>query len=207
MVILKRRKTVKPIPFWKKLGFDSEQEFQINEWLKELKNHGLVGEINYQPSSIRLNDELIIHIPVEGKIKPKKQVILKKHDYTPDFEITAKNSLFEPVMEHLGKVFKSDKSTIILEVKPDTHDLKLQDSHGSTRLFTSRTQPCVYEKFGIFVNLVTPNILFSSTFVPTSLMDDFYYKKTFKHKGVLIHQGQSKVPFMVQDINEFIKTL
>ena len=48
---MRRSRTKKDEPFWKKLGFDSEQEYQINEWLLELKSKGLVTEINYQPRS------------------------------------------------------------------------------------------------------------------------------------------------------------
>ena len=157
-----RRKIDKVIPFWKKLGFDSEQEYQVNEWLLELKEKGLVGEINYQPSSIRLNEELIVSIP-NGLKKPKKLSILKKHDYTMDFEITCSELLYDAVKGTHSRLFRSDDSKVRLEVKPDSTALKLVDSHGSTRLFTSRTQPWVYEKFGIFVNLCTPNILFSNT--------------------------------------------
>ena len=197
----------KPISFWEKLGFDSEQEYQINEWLLELQKVGLVGEINYQPASIRLNEELTISIPIDGKNKPKKHVILKKHDYTADFEIVTVNELFGAVKGIHSKLFRSDKDKVVLEVKPDSTLLKLIDSHGSTRLFTSRTQPWVYEKFGIFVNLVTPNILFSSTFVPKSLVDSFYYKKALVRKGKLIKKGDSKVTWKLKTVEEFIEEL
>ena len=196
----------KVIPFWKKLGFDSEQEYQVNEWLLELKEKGLVGEINYQPSSIRLNEELIVSIP-NGLKKPKKLSILKKHDYTMDFEITCSELLYDAVKGTHSRLFRSDDNKVRLEVKPDSTALKLVDSHGSTRLFTSRTQPWVYEKFGIFVNLCTPNILFSNTFVPKSLVDNFYYKKAIAKKGKLIRKGDSKVTWEIRTVEQFINNL
>lgn len=196
----------KAVPYWKEYGFDSEQEYYVSCWLNELEEVGLVSDITYQPSQITLNEE-ISFITKEGRKKPVKQILLKKHIYTPDFEFIADDRLVGVVMEPHDKLLRGLTNRVVIEVKPDLPNLKLIDTTGSTRLFTSRTQPWVWEKHSKWVNLITPNILFSKTFVPKAVWDDFFYKKGVVKGKQFKVKGDPKVEWKVRTIDEYLEIL
>lgn len=193
-------------PYYKGLGFDSEQEYWISLWLNELKDRGLIYSIDYQPEAFILNNEISLPT-VNAKGKPTKKVVLKKHVYTADFKIECDSKLISSLLALSNTVFKSEGNSVYIEVKADTIDCKLIDTTNMTRLFTSRTQPWVYDKFGIYVNLLTPFSLFRDTFVPKKVLDYYYYKKSLVTNKKVAKKGDCKVEYELLTINEFLEKL
>jgi hypothetical protein len=200
------KKTKKDVPYYKTLGFDSGQEYWISLWLNELKDKGLIYSIDYQPEAFVLNDEISLPT-LNAKGKPAKKVVLKKHVYTADFKIECATRLVSSLLSLSNTVFKSEGNTVYIEVKADTIDCKLIDSTNMTRLFTSRTQPWVYNKFGIYVNLLTPFSLFRDTFVPKKVLDYYYYKKSLVTKKKMAKKGDCKVEYELRDLETFLNRI
>ena len=91
-----------------------------------------------------------------------------------------------------------------IEVKADR-----RDDYNTERFFLSRTQPEMFEKFNIYVNLVKPLTLFKNSFVPKALMNEFYYKKdVYIGKGdtkkLKARIGDKKHKFDYRTLEEFV---
>lgn len=131
------------------MEFDSKEEQWFSWWLDELKERGYIFQYD-RADSLALSEA-------------HKELKLRAHEYTPDFSVCwnigalKKLNLNIPTMYWVGEYGEWDLATI--EVKPSF------DAHNMTRLF-KLNQKWVYQKYGIYVELVIPEKLFEKTFCP-----------------------------------------
>jgi hypothetical protein len=182
---------------FKKLGFASKEELIMNEYFLELKVNGYIKDFITQPEAFQLYDGVKAKFfkTVELKTKTKvifskKQYILNPHIYTADFKIIWESKLlgkmlgiferlsFDKTFLFLPQISKNRNLTSFIEVKPSW------DQNNMTRMFSHRTQPWIYEKFGVYVQLIKPYELMKDTFIPNSIRHELYYKKNTKTKKV-----------------------
>lgn len=151
------------------MHFDSKEEQWFSWWLDELRGKGFVSE--YQRS---------VSIPL---FEANKELKLRAHEYTPDFLI----SWSPGAINGLKLDWKKDRPNLSeVEIKPSF------DAHNMTRLF-KLNQKWVYQKYGIYIELVIPEKLFEKTFCP----DRFKYTDSGK--------GLRKLKQSYLNIDEYIK--
>lgn len=148
---------------------DSSEEIAMLQWLWELKEKNYVQLID-RCYSFKLSDAVKIDYKEKKQLKTKsKEVIkqldvLREHVYTPEFRVEWGNSFLLKSKENPNGLFYNrdiDRGSLItyFEVKPKF------DQNNMSRLFKIN-QKWMYDKHGIFVNLVIPEKLFKETFTP-----------------------------------------
>jgi len=166
----KREKMKNTTGSYKGIEYESLEELAMLQWLYELKNAGYIHSIkrakSYLLCSSLVNDYAL---QLKTKSKPMQQTILHGHSYTPEFEVEweSKASKFVDLLKTdskceaplLGFYGGVNKIVTYIEVKP------VWDQNNMERLFKVN-QKWMWEKHGIFVNLVKPQLLFQETFTP-----------------------------------------
>lgn len=155
---------------------DSDEEVLCLMWLEELMQAGYVQKIE-RAETYSLFDGLTNVYEQEKQLKTKvttvekRQVLLSAHEYTPEFIVRwtpkAVNTIlwehYKDVNEKFDKqlIYRqlSDSPVTYIEVKPS------YDQNNMTRLFKIN-QKWMYEKWGIYINLVQPEQLCHETFTP-----------------------------------------
>ncbi len=156
------------------MNFDSKEELYFSWYLEELQEAGYID--NWAEAKTYQLGEKIVNTYTEQlktKTKEKEQTILNGCEYTPDFQINwnekAKNIFIDIWnIKHIKKnldlllayetIDKIDRYTII-EIKPNF------DQNNMTRL-NGINRKWMYQKYGIFVNLVKVPDIFKDTFTP-----------------------------------------
>lgn len=178
------------------MKFDSDEEEYFSWWLDELKKKSFIKEYIRNHKSLPLSDMISVQYGNKGKTT----TLLSDHVYTTDFIITVDkySGLFAdqgnlPVSPNSRSVFmliseKPGSKHYHIEVKPDF------DSNNMTRLFRLN-QKWVYQKHGIYTNLVKVPSLFKKTFVPQKYMFTPVKKKPrkFKYEVLTCSQYVEKV--------------
>lgn len=149
------------------MHFDSKEEQWFSWWLDELKERGFIKWYQ-RADTFRLSDA-------------NKELKLRVHEYTPDFMVDWTEEGLK-----LAIIKPTDGNTSIVEIKPSF------DAHNMTRLF-KLNQKWVYDKTGIYIELVIPEKLFERTFCP----DRFRYTDSGK--------GLRKLKQSYLNIDEYIK--
>lgn len=151
--------------------YDSKEELYFHWYVEELIQAELVNSYILQPDSFVLFNELKGNFIKRLKTKVKYQAkrFIGEHVYTPDGLIQWNKSAIEKgVCQILTDEYKLDKKIpficnsdlkTYIEIKP------IFDYHNMTRAFTIN-QKWVYDKHGIYVQLVKPDTIFKSTFTP-----------------------------------------
>jgi len=182
----------------------SKEEEYMKIYFEELLEAGIISKIIYQPTPFSLFGKITYML--EKKLKTKSNFISKTlindHIYTSDFkviwnkEIPVSSKFHRDMMDVPCELppFLSHNNECWIEVK------SWWDNNNMTRLFTSRTQPWVYQKFGIYVNLIKVPDIFKETFIPTKILDDFYYKVG----GKKFNKGDKKYKFEYRTLNEYL---
>lgn len=172
----------------KKSDFDSNEEYITFLYFKELKDAGIVKQIIIQPPALMLFKGLkkkfykIKHLKTKTKIEyQKKQFLINPHEYTADLKIYWANNIniIQPIYllelnNNIPFIYHTNDNNerfSYFEIKPKF------DHHNMTRLFTSRTQPWVYQLSHIYVQLIKPYDLMKSTFVPKLVLTNLFYKR------------------------------
>jgi hypothetical protein len=190
----------------------SFEEWLIFLYLEELKGNGFIDEIIFQPKPFELTDEVPRKfykekVDKKGNIKrvyTKKQNLLNKHIYTPDYKVIwaeKADGIFEQDTTrselNLNIPFISNSMHTInsyLEVKAEW------DKNNMTRMFTSHIQPYVYWKYDEYVQLVKPYDLFKETFVPKKAMEYMVYKVKTKYYNI----GDKKFKWRYKTLEEYL---
>lgn len=167
----KRKELRNKVGSYRGIKYESLEEMAILQWLFELKGARYIKSIKRAPSFL-LSDGLINHYAEQLKTKsrPAQQTLLQGHSYTPEFivEWEAKG-IQKFVWSGKGKfehLFIADAASYTyIEVKPPF------DRNNTERAF-KLNQKWMWQKHGIFVNLVKTSQLFPRTFTPEE------YKKT-----------------------------
>lgn len=158
---------------YKGLEWESFEELAFLYWAYELKNQGCIKSIQ-RAESYLLSDSLThdFVVNLKTKSKPATELLLHGHSYTPEFVIQwdkrAIGHIFDTLHsqhKHCCHLIAQPHGTLlgeyfsIIEVKP------LWDQNNMERLFKVN-QKWMWQKYGIFVNLVKPQDLFQRTFTP-----------------------------------------
>lgn len=154
------------------IKFDSKEEEYFHWYLQELVNEGYIHKIDVNPQSFDLSDPVKVKIQVHKQQKNKTKVIDKDATlvsgkiYTPDFEIIWTPKAIgvvigseKDLLEKRVPFFANSKLYSCIEIKP------AYNMHNMTRHFETN-QAWVYNKWGVFVQKIVPQLLFQSTFTP-----------------------------------------
>jgi hypothetical protein len=180
----------------------SQEEFFMQEYFKELQEAGFIKEIIYQPEPIILSEKVIVNKIIKLKTKEKvvEKTLINQHVYTPDFEIhfNGSNKLHKSInnifYEEIPLMF-SDSFISLIEVKSNSHF-----DNNMKRHFTSALQPWVYQRHNLFVNLIEVPKIFEKSFIPKSILPEFFYKvNTKKNK-----KNDPKFNWKYHTLNEYL---
>jgi len=148
---------------------DSSEEISFLMWLHELKDLGYITKIE-RSISFELSQALKMPYKENKALKTKTKVVdknldvLREHVYTPEFQVCWHTNKFTKDPSNLTGLFFSrtlffEDPIMLFEVKPKF------DQNNMSRLFKIN-QKWMWDKHGIFVNLVIPEKLFKETFTP-----------------------------------------
>ncbi len=172
-------------------GVVKDNEYFVEEYLKELKEYNIILDYKCQPRTYRLAEDLNEIIVKSGKNQENNVVLNKlvsKRDYTPDFEITwNKDSkyLHKFIRPFYNYMERSNKYPFILSdfFLKDVNDIATikdlanrdlisiietkssYDFNNMTRLF-ELNQSQMYEHHKLYVNLIKVPDIFKKTFTP-----------------------------------------
>jgi len=193
-------KAKKEQQYYNGIAVDSQEEIMTIMYIEELIEAGYVKKLE-RAESIRLSERLenkytqVVEMKTKTKEVEKNQVLLEEHIYTPEFKITWSQAGSELFVDSLvGSTGKLNKPFIkvygydtFIEVKPEF------DQNSMERLFKIN-QKWVWDKHGVYINLVKPLKLFEKTFVPKK------YLLTATGKPRVIH-----IP--IRSLEDYLKTL
>lgn len=162
----------KRIGMYRGVYFDSAEEHSMLQWLFELKDLGYIRLIR-RAESYLLSEALVSSfvIPLKTTSRQGQQTLLQAHSYTPEFYIEwnqqrARDKLIWMIGEgtrfdkpFIAQTSREGKCFSVVEVKPSF------DFHNSTRAFMLNMK-WMWQKHGIFVNLIKKDKLFERTFTP-----------------------------------------
>jgi len=180
------------------LKLDSDEEMYFYWWLKELKERGFIKHIELQPSPFSLSESLKSSYIEQLKTKEKtsSEELMPKHIYTADvFIIWTEYALnkFTTLIDSKIKKTSSRSMQFIISQKNDKGDIysfvevkPSFDQNNMTRL-AKLNQKWVYEKHGIYVNIVIPEKHFNKSFTPARYFFTNKSKvaRTIKYKNVI----------------------
>ena len=200
-------------------NFDSTEEYWIYLYLLELQEAEYIKSFECQPRSFELFKGLPKKFYILKQLKTKiskkyskKQHLINPHLYTADFSIIWNLEKIKNILcQDINNIeFKKD-IPFFSEIFPDPDNMVYNgisyfevkakfDRNNATRLFTSRTQPWIWQKFRIYIQLIIPEILFKQTFIPKELLPEFYYKKN----GKGYKKGDKKFKWDYKSLKEYI---
>ena len=170
-----KNKNAKEIPFdidGKTYMLDSQEEWCMFNWIKEMKERGLLLDYVYQPPHWELTPKFDYEPfpPVDvkkrgGKVERKMKFLMHPHVYTADFTLTfdARNL---KLMEYLSQVFKlrcddvkDGKMTLVVDVKGTFM------SNDGGRSF-SINQKLMMSVHNVYVRKFVPKVAFKKLGVP-----------------------------------------
>lgn len=170
-----KNKNAKEIPFdidGKTYMLDSQEEWCMFNWIKEMKERGLLLDYVYQPPHWELTPKFDYEPfpPVDvkkrgGKVERKMKFLMHPHVYTADFTLTfdARNL---KLMEYLSQVFKlrcddvkDGKMTLVVDVKGTFM------SNDGGRSF-SINQKLMMSVHNVYVSKFVPKVAFKKLGVP-----------------------------------------
>jgi hypothetical protein len=171
------------------IPFESDSELYILYWLLELKAKGFIESIERAPE-MQLSPGLSNNYTKETVLKTKTkqeskfQSLLEPHFYTPEFKVIWVSPISDKIIWDISKLGTEKCNALIIgksiqsvreldeviqsyltyiEVKP------VHDFHNMTRAFRIN-QKWMWEKRGIYINLLQPDLLFKSTFTPQTYL-------------------------------------
>ena len=170
-----KNRNAKEIPFdidGKTYMLDSQEEWCMFNWIKEMKERGLLLDYVYQPPHWELTPKFDYEPfpPVDvkkrgGKVERKMKFLMHPHVYTADFTLTfdARNL---KLMEYLSQVFKlrcddvkDGKMTLVVDVKGTFM------SNDGGRSF-SINQKLMMAVHNVYVSKFVPKVAFKKLGVP-----------------------------------------
>ncbi len=159
----KPKPTIYDVHVGETFTLDSIEEYDFYHWVLEGYENGLIDSYNYHIRSYELIPKQTYEVLKQLKTKTKTitKTLLRPHEYTPDFEINLSDRFYE---------LFGDKTCLTkiphVANNPLTLDIKGQfQRNGGARSFTI-DRKLMYEKYGIYIFKVVPDVLFKETYVP-----------------------------------------
>lgn len=187
--------------YYNGIQVDSTEEEMMVMYFEELIEAGYVEKLE-RAQTYPLSERLlncytqVVQMKTKAKEVEKQQVLLEEHVYTPEFMI---NWTYAGATLFVDRILKNSTKKLdapfigsyktLIEVKPGF------DQNNMTRLFKIN-QKWMWQRYGLFVNLVQPHKLFEETFTPKA------YLTTPTGKQRVIHW---KVRTLEQYVNSLIK--
>lgn len=173
---------------YRNIPYDSLEELAFLQWAFELKEAGYIKSIE-RSESFLLSDPMQINYAqqLKTKSKPMSQHIMAGHSYTPEFRIVWYKKALDKIVQPLAhEKFENLFLGVIEDPKPSNMtfrtyvEIKPQfDFHNGTRMFTIN-QKWMWQRHGIYVNLVKCPELFAKTFTPK----EYLVTKTGKQRNI-----------------------
>ena len=176
--------------YYNGIAVDSQEEVMMIMWLEELIEAGYAERLERAETyslSERLEREYAVEqqLKTKSKIVTKREILLEDHVYTPEFRVKWSQKAMRVFIDYVYSPYKVNKSllrfstkggelTTIVEVKPNF------DQNNMTRLFKIN-QKWMWQRYGLFVNLVQPHKLFEETFTPKAWLVNSSGKKRVIH--------------------------
>lgn len=178
------------------LGFknDSMSEKWTLMWLECLQNEGFIENIT-RADNFHLTNAIYkkYHDVLKTKVNIKEEPLLQSSSYTPDFEfdVTSKGqklSLFKEI-DTTERCFKRNDFTFITQNNHCIVEVKGTKFGGKNSTLSEFVykQKFTYNKYGIYVNLVTPDKLFPLSFSPPPFLLTNITKKARKIRFKVVH--------------------
>lgn len=153
---------------------DSKEEGYFIDYLEELKDFKIVKSYKRAKSFNLINPvEREYSIEKKDKLEFKKFKLLNEHIYTPDFEIEFSKSILgfmegeyglsSSIKDKNKTIFVGSEKIAFVEIKAD------YVNSNELRCFKIN-QKLLYEKYGIYVNLIQIPKLFKHTFTPVTYL-------------------------------------
>ncbi len=176
------------------MEYHSWEEEIFHQWLLELQDRKIISNIE-KPASLVLSEA----VPI--KIGNKEVNLLNEHIYTGDFKFKTddyRKAFTLDLFQHLGysKISPNERKKYCLygqEYNPTIYHIEVKgnyDNNNMTRLF-GLNQKWIYQRYGIYYNLVKVPKIFEKTFTPEA------YLKTATGKD-------RKINFKVKLIDEYL---
>lgn len=164
------------IGIYKGIEWESFEELSFLYWAFELKNQGYIKSLK-RSESFLLCDSMVhdFVVNLKTKSKPASELVLHGHSYTPEFIIEwdpkARDKIFSALLGQSRYCAPLISQTSInvphnysyVEIKP------MFDQNNMERLFKVN-QKWMWQKHGVFVNLIKPKQLFQQTFTPAEYL-------------------------------------
>ena len=147
---------------------DSQEEWCMFNWVKEMKERGLLLECIYQPQAWELSPKYD-YVPYpevknkKGEVKSK--FLLHPHIYTADFTLKFDATNLK-LMEYLSQVFKvrcDDVKDGILTLVVDVKGTFMSNDGGRSFSINRKLMMMVHN---VYVNKVVPKVMFKKMGVP-----------------------------------------
>ena len=154
----------------KSRGFDSVEEFEFGEWLREACELGVASLATHHPAAIKLSDRF--SIMAEKKLKTKtvmaEKFLLHPHEYTPDYRVVFNEGMLARIGLAKNTIIASpqDQADFDFSVGLYYIDVKGGFSRFHDGKSFSINQKWVYDKYKIFINKIVPEDWFVKTWVP-----------------------------------------
>lgn len=169
---------------------DSIGEVYFAWYFQELKDNGLVKEYK-RGQSYLLSDSLVNNyvMQLKTKSKPAQETILMGHSYNLDYEVEWTDEGVKHFCSKLGE--KITKPFICTQDNKSYFEAKpIFDFNNMSRLATLNIK-WLYQKYGIYTQLVVPEKIFAKTFTPQLMLKT----KTGKDR---------KLNFKVRSLEQFL---
>lgn len=152
-------KKTKEIALYKKLGFDSPEEMEFHCWAKEALKHGYIDSVEYHPEAYELTAKASRMMIKQMKTKTKavEKFLCHPHSYTLDFLIVG-NDRFNTLAHNL---ISMDNKIYYIDIKGG---FSIYNNHREFSI----NRKLLFQKYGIYVNDVTPKQFFKTTFCPVA---------------------------------------
>lgn len=158
-------------PLYRGLLNESNEELAFLWWAFDLLDTGIIISID-RAQPFLLSESLINEYTEVRELKKstkeekKIQRLLRPHEYTPEYRIHWSREGSDKFISKVynknkikDKIIITDNYSSYIECKP------IFDQNNMTREFVIN-QKWMWNKYGIFVNLIIPQILFEATFSP-----------------------------------------
>jgi len=177
--------------------YDSKEEIYFSWYLTELYNNGFIFRIEYQPQTFALSikQEYYWTRVLKTKTKQMLSTILQGHDYTPDFLIMWSAKAQGILYNTIADIFNLRKNIFVGKKYTYSHDVSFIEvkaefgKYNSFRWFVIN-QKWMYQKFGIYIQMVKPISLFKRSFTPERFLftDGARQPRKLKYKPILLDE-------------------
>ena len=166
-----KNKNAKEIPFeinGKTYMLDSQEEWCMFNWIKELKERNLLLDYVYQPEHYDLSPKYeYIPYPVvkNKKGETRKKFLMHPHVYTADFKLMFDANNMK-LMEYLSQVFKlrvDDVKDGVLTLVVDVKGTFMSNDGGRSFSINQKLMMAVHN---IYVSKFVPKVAFKKLGVP-----------------------------------------